>query len=98
VAEAGSLWTLAGFIEGADAWIERDNPDDDLRVIVLDWIFGRCEDPYRGVRRESGFPNLWYGVVPGSRRGATAVMCSYWIVETERLIRGESIATLGLPI
>lgn len=94
----GHLWTLAGFVEGADTWIERDSPDDDLRVIVLDWIIGRCEDPYRGVRRESGFPNLWYGVVPHSRRDATAVLCSYWVVESDHLIRCESIATLGLPI
>jgi hypothetical protein len=98
VSDAASLWTLADFLRHVDAWIERDAPDDDLRVFVLDWILGRCEDPYRGVTREGGFPNLWYGVVPYSQRGATAVLCSYWIVESDHVVRCESIATLSLPI
>jgi hypothetical protein len=98
VPDSEALWTLADFIDRVDAWIDRDSPDDDLRLVVLDWIMSRCEDPYRGVRREAGFPNLWYGVVPYSQRAMTAVLCSYWVVESEHVIRCESIATLGLPL
>jgi hypothetical protein len=64
----------------------------------LSWLFTRLEDPYVGVRREPTFDNLWFGAVPGSIRAGTVVACSYWIFESSRTVRCDSIATLSLPL
>jgi hypothetical protein len=59
----------------------------------------RYDDPYKGVRRAHGFPNLWFGVVPESDDGkGQVVVCSYWIEEAARRVRCDSFATLSLPI
>ena len=93
------LWRLERFLSEFDAWVERERPSDDLRVIVMEWLVGRQDDPYRGVQREPGFDNLWFGAVPDSNDGADRVVtCSYWIVESEHLVRCNSFATLGLPL
>jgi hypothetical protein len=95
----GALWRLERFLTEFDLWTEREHPGDDLRVIVTEWVVGRQDDPYRGVRREPGFENLWFGAVPGSDDGAgRVVVCSYWIVEAQHLLRCNSFATLGLPL
>ena len=94
-----ALWRLERFLSGLDAWDGREEPGDDLRLLVTAWIVGRQDDPYRGVRREPHFENLWYGVVPDSNdEVGRVVVCSYWIFESEHLIRCNSFATLGLPI
>ena len=94
-----ALWRLERFLSEFDAWTEREHPSDDLRVLVTEWMVGRQDDPYRGVRREPGFENLWYGAVPDSNDGAGhVVVCSYWIFEAQRLLRCNSFATLGLPL
>ena len=94
-----ALWRLERFLLEFDAWIEREHPSDDLRVLVTEWMVGRQDDPYRGVRREPQFENLWYGVVPDSNDGTgRVVVCSYWIVESQHLIRCNSFATLSLPL
>ena len=94
-----ALWRLERFLTEFDLWTERESPSDDLRVVVTEWIVGRQDDPYRGVRREPQFENLWFGAVPGSDDGGgRVVVCSYWIVETQHLVRCNSFATLGLPL
>jgi len=76
-------WELRGFLERLDAWADLESPPADLRLLVTAWIMTRYEDPYQGVRRESGFPNLWFGPVPQSDDGrGLIVACSYWIEET----------------
>jgi hypothetical protein len=91
-------WRLVGFLDRLDLWIALESPDDDLRLTVTDWIFTRYTDPYEGVRRESGFANLWFGQVPGSSRDPdSAVFRSYWIQERTHSLRCDSIATLSLP-
>ncbi len=93
-----SPWTLERFGDCLDRWIERDEPAQDLRLVVTDWVLSRFEDPYQGVRRETGFENLWYATVPQSRHaGAQAVLCAYWINERDHVVSCESIATLSLP-
>jgi hypothetical protein len=94
----GTRWSLEGFEEALDIWAERESPDIDLRLVVTSWVFARHGDPYVGVRREAGFDNLWFGAVPGSIRDQKVVVCSYWIIESARTVRCDSIATLSLPI
>jgi hypothetical protein len=93
-----SPWQLIGFIERLDTWIDVERPADDLRLIVTAWVIGRVDDPYQGVRRERGFPNLWFGTIPNTTHGTgQVVVCSYWIEETTRSVRCDSIATLDWP-
>lgn len=94
-----SRWHLESFLEQLDAWAARESPGDDLRLIVTSWIMTRGDDPYRGVSREKGFENLWFGPVPDSDDGAgRVVICSYWIYESGRRVRCNSFATLGWPV
>lgn len=92
-------WTLENFIERFDAWAELESPTDDLRCIVMAWILTRDDDPYQGVRRETGFPNLWFGPIPDSHDGSGHVVtCSYWIEEARRTVRCDNFGTLSLPL
>jgi hypothetical protein len=98
VPEAGSLWQLEGFLERLDLWAENETSSDDLRFIVTEWIITRQDDPYQGVRREPGFDNLWFGVIPDSQDGkGRIVTCAYWIQEATHTLRCDSFATLHWP-
>jgi hypothetical protein len=91
-------WKLDDFLVALDRWVEIEKIADDTALLVLDWVMGRHEDPYQGMRRVDGFDNLWFGRVPGTEDGrGQAVACSYWIVESERRVRCDSFATLSLP-
>ena len=87
------LWHLADFEAKLDAWIDLEHPDEDVRFIVTEWILTRFSDPYQGVRREPGFPNLWFGAVPETVRAGSVVVCSYWLMESERRLRCNGFAT-----
>jgi hypothetical protein len=91
-------YELRGFLERFDEWVEQDEPDGQLRIAVLDWIFSRAEHPYQGVRREPNFANLWFGAVPTTQREWEVVVCSYWIIEAEHAVRCDRFATLNAPI
>lgn len=94
-----ALWRLERFLSEFDAWTEREHPSDDLLVLVTEWMVGRQDDPYRGVRRVPPFDNLWHGWVPDSQdETGRVVVCSYWIVESQHLVRCNSFATLDLPL
>ena len=81
-----------------DLWESLSSPSDELRLLVTAWTLSRIEDPYQGMRREpGGHPNLWFGMVPGSRHGREAVYCSYLVFEQTGTVRCNSIATLGWP-
>lgn len=68
-------------------------------MIVTAWVLTRYDDPYQGVRRESGFPNLWFGVVPDTDDGSGhVVVCSYWIAESTRTVRCDNFGTLSRPL
>jgi hypothetical protein len=92
-------WKLEGFLERLDAWIEREAPSSDLVSVVYAWVMSRYEDPYQGMRRETGFPNLWYGAIPSTNtKEGTVVVCSHWIEESTKTVRCDSFATLSLPL
>lgn len=98
MAGASALWKLENFIECLDIWVDLEKPPDGLRRLVTAWIMSRSEDPYQGVRREAGHPNLWFGPVPGSARDGMVVACSFWIYELRRTVKCNSFGTLSLPI
>jgi len=65
-----------------DAWVNQEQPLDDLRVYVLDWIFTRSRDPYADARRVPGFADYWQAVIPRSEHfddnaERCAVMCLF---------------------
>jgi hypothetical protein len=92
-------WKLDGFLDRLDAWAERESPDADLRLHVTGWVMNRHTDPYQGARRERDFPNLWFGVVPGSEDGqGNVVVCLYSVDELEHVVQCVSIATLSWPV
>jgi hypothetical protein len=95
----GDPWHLEGFAARLDEWIDLERPDDWLRVLVGNWVLSRIEDPYDGLRREPGFDNFWFGIIPGSLDvDGTAVACSLWMSEISHGVRCDRIATLSWPI
>lgn len=96
-------WRQDRFLDELESCIDREGLTGDIRLIVLPWIMSRLDDPYRGARREPGMEhpahgNLWYSAVPESTFGAGRVLaCSYWISESNRLVRCNSFAVLSLP-
>jgi hypothetical protein len=60
---AEKRWTLQRFEHEFDLWVERDNPSDDIRIFVLQWVQGRMDDPYLEVFRSPEIENLWYGPI-----------------------------------
>lgn len=77
MANGSNHWLLEEFEACLDAWISLEAPDDDLRLVVTEWVLTRFDDPYQGVRREPGFPNLWFGSIPASVHAGRIVVCSY---------------------
>jgi hypothetical protein len=91
-------WQLEGFLECVDRWTDLEHPSDDLRLVVTAWILSRFDDPYRSARREPGFDNLWFALVPGTLEpDGSVVACSFWIEELSQTVRCDSFASLGYP-
>jgi hypothetical protein len=88
-------WRLVRFLDAVEAWIERESPDDDMRLLVMNWIMNRHDDPYRGMRRVDGHPNLWFGPIRETQSQGTVVTSSYWIYELTRTVRCNDICTLS---
>lgn len=57
-------WALANFADVMELWIERDGPIPRIVMNVGEWVMSRSDDPYEGVRREAGFPNLGERLFP----------------------------------
>jgi hypothetical protein len=82
VSRSAAEWALIDFGERIDSWVLAETPTDSVRLIVTAWVMTRFDDPYQGMRRQPGFDNLWFGVVPGTYDGrGKVVCCSYWILE-----------------
>jgi hypothetical protein len=93
-------WQLERFLLELDLWIERE-PDlgDDARLPVLAWVQSRMDDPYLDVRREEQIDNLWYGVIPHAPApGGRVAVGSYFVFETQKLVRCNSFALLHPPV
>ena len=72
-----SFWQLENFVERLDAWIATENPSEDLRIIVTEWVVARFDNPYTDVSREPEFPNLWFGPIPETEHSGQV-----WFVPT----------------
>lgn len=92
------LWELDLFETRLDDWIGREHPPEWLQVHLLEWIPTRRINPRDGAHLEAGFENLWAIQVHGSSDGYRAVLCSYWILDTDRMVRCDNFGWLSLPI
>ena len=80
-------WTLARFDDEFDLWVERARPSDDIKVVVLDWVISRFDDPYSGAVREPNFDNLWRARIPETTNDASElVYCVYFIRESQNVV------------
>lgn len=93
----GPFFTLVGFLEAHDDWVEREQPSTDLSFLVLEWFMSRVDDPYRGARRAAGFDNLWYVAIPRTGHQGQVVVCSFWIEERDQVVRCDNITSLSPP-
>ena len=93
-----TFWQLENFEERLDTWILVENPSDDLRFVVTEWVISRFDNPYADVSREPEFPNFWFGQIPGTAHQGNVVACSYWIFEGDRLVKCDQIASLRLSL
>jgi hypothetical protein len=92
------FWRLERFGEMFDRWEAIDHPSDTRANIVLEWIAARLDTPFLNMRPEAAIPNLWFGVIPGTREKDGSVMtCSYFILEESRTIVCNSLASLAPP-
>lgn len=93
-----SGWALDGFDDHFERWVSTGGPDADLRIIVLDWVMARHDDPFYGMRQEEGFDNLWYGRIPDSGDGrGNVVVCSYFVEFSTRTLRCNGFTMLAYP-
>lgn len=90
-------WTLVGFLDRFDMWALSEPVADDLRLEVLEWVLSRVNDPYEGAKREHRIPNLWITPACYIEGASRAVVCSYWIYESERLVKCDNFGTLTVP-
>lgn len=92
-------WTFVNFVGCLDAWVDREKPDQDLRVIVAQWVMARHDDPYAGVRRVPDTENRWFARIRDTYRpDGSVVTCTYRIFEADRIVECEWIASLNMPV
>jgi len=96
-------WNLQDCLPRFDAWVNQEQPLDDLRVYVLDWIFTRSRDPYADARPVPGFADYWQAVIPRSEHfddnaERCAVVRLFWLDASACSVRCDRVASLSLPI
>jgi hypothetical protein len=95
--EVERAWNIVGLVEALNAWVAREHPSEHLRKAVGRWAFQQHEDPYQGVHRQPGFPNLYFGEVAGTRHKGAALSCTYFIEVTTHSVKWDNFTTLNLP-
>lgn len=92
-------WIPVRFEEMFTAWVQREHPDVATQHRVVDWIVAHRLDPYAGMKRETDFPNMWSGRIPGTRDEAgTLVTCAYDVLPRTRIVRCLIIGRVGWPM
>jgi hypothetical protein len=94
------FWKLERFGENLERWIDQEQPDPALRRVVVEWTFGRYDDPYQaGLKRDKDQPNFYWGAIPDTLHSeGQVVTCGYWIFEENRTVVCFGYATLSLPL
>jgi hypothetical protein len=81
-----------------DSWEAAECPSQERCATVLNWLAARADNPYLGMRRVPEIPGLWFGQIPGTRDADGAVVCcSYFILDEDRLVRCDMLASLKPP-
>jgi hypothetical protein len=93
-------WSLLDVEDVWSRWCQIDEPSQDLRFHVLDWLFTRRETPRLGLRRDPAIRDLWFGEIPGTRDEGQFVVLSaaLFVFETTRTVKLDSIAWLSWPL
>jgi hypothetical protein len=97
-ADEPTLWRIERFYDRLASWSQSQEPDRHLVAIVEEWIETRADTPHEGAMRNLDFPNLWVARIRHTYQAGSAVFCSFWIFEEERLVRCDNFATLSLPL
>lgn len=92
------LWDLDRFPERFTMWRDLERPEPAVAAVVEEWIPTRKLDPRRGARLEREEDNFYFAQIPGTACGGAIVVCSYWIVEADHLVRCDLFGTLSLPV
>jgi hypothetical protein len=94
-----SAWAFVRFEEMFESWTKRESPDPATQTRVIDWIRDRRDDPFAGMMRDTGQPNLWFGRVPYTLDSSgTLVTVTYQILMRTRVVRCMLIGRVGLPM
>jgi hypothetical protein len=97
--DTSDSWIFVRFEELFVSWVQRESPDEGTQVKVIDWIRDRRGDPFAGVLRDTGHPNLWFGRVPSTLDDdGTLVTVTYQILMRTRVVRCMLIGRVGLPM
>jgi hypothetical protein len=91
------LWDLDRFPDRLALWRDLENPPDNVLAVVEEWIPTRKLDPLRGARRQREEDNFWLAMIPGSVHDGNVVVCSFWVIRAEHLVRCDLFGTLALP-
>lgn len=98
--DPGRPWTLIKFTERFLDWVDRETVDEATQRVVNAWIDSRAVNPYKGVALQDGFPDLWFGHIPGTlhQGGYSVAVCSYFIDPGERVVRCNMFSSLSWPV
>ncbi|MFI5895613.1 hypothetical protein ACIA5D_36515 [Actinoplanes sp. NPDC051513] len=91
------LWNLDRFPQRLALWRDREQPPAEVLAVVEEWIPTRRFDPRRGAQLERAEDDFWWARVPGSHYDGQIVICSYWIVAADRVVRCDLFSTLSWP-
>lgn len=91
---ADKLWTLEGFDQQMADWIMRENPDEDRRAAVAEWIPSRRLNPTAGVRDEPAVEGLRWLKVPHTSDGETAILCAFFIDHARGVVKCTQIGSV----
>ncbi len=93
MAESVRLWDLEGFDQQMTDWIMREDPDEDRRVAVAEWIPTFRLDPKSGARRDPNLEATLWRKIPHTSDGHTVVICAYQLDEGRHVVKCVLIGT-----
>lgn len=80
-----------------ELWRAQEDPPPEVLAVVEEWIPTRKIDPFRGARCQREEDDFWVARIPDSLHLGHLVICSYWVVRADRLVRCDLFGTLSWP-